>query len=194
MIPKNTEKILRFLLRNSQKEGFNINQIAKFLEISVGSSFKILKELEKNNMVLAKKLGNATYYTINLENPGAIKLCELILLEEKRNLTGYAKLYSQELQSFDKAEMIILFGSVLEKKDFNDIDVLFMTSNIKSVNEFCLKLSKTRSKPVVPLILKKEDIINELKNKKDVILSIMKNGIIMKGESIFIEVIKNARN
>lgn len=194
MIPENTSKIIKFLLRNSQKEGYNINQIAKSLSISVGSSFKILKELEKNSIVLAKKLGNAIYYSLNLENSEATKLCELLLLEEKRNLSGYAKLYAQELQSFDKAEMIVLFGSILEKKDFNDVDVLFLTGNVKGVNEFCLELSKTRAKPVVPLILAKEGLISELKNKKEAILSIIKNGIVIKGESTFIEVIKNARN
>ena len=35
MIPKNTSKLIRFLLRNIEKYGYNANQIAKSLEISV---------------------------------------------------------------------------------------------------------------------------------------------------------------
>ena len=39
MIPKNTKKILLYLLKNFELN--NINQISKKLKISVGSSFKI---------------------------------------------------------------------------------------------------------------------------------------------------------
>ncbi|MBI4154877.1 hypothetical protein HY498_02215, partial [Candidatus Woesearchaeota archaeon] len=44
-----------------------------------------------------------------------------------------------------------------------------------------------------PLILKKEDLIKELKNRKEAILSLIKEGIILKGEFVFIEVIKNVK-
>lgn len=193
MIPKNTAKLLRFLLRNREKSGYNINQMAKFLKISVGSSFKILKDLERSNIVTAQTMGNAVYYNLNFDNLETIKLCELLILEEKRHLEGYARLYSESLQKFAKAELIILFGSILTKKKFNDIDVLFVTNKHKEVNDFCLELAKIRSKPIVPLILKKKDLIKELKNEKEAILSLIKEGIILKGESVFVEVIKNAK-
>lgn len=193
MIPKNTAKLVRFLLRNIEKTGYNINQIAKFLKISVGSSFKILKELESNKILTAQIMGNAVYYSLNLKNLETIKLCELLLLEEKRRLSGYAKLYSESLQEFKKADLIILFGSILTKNEFNDVDVLFITNKSKEVNDFCLELSKIRTKPIIPLILKKIDLIKGLKSKKDVILSLIKEGVILKGESIFIGVIKNAK-
>jgi len=193
MIPKNTAAVVRFLLRNIESYGYNSNQIAKFLNISVGSSFKILKELEKNKILASQTISNAVNYSLNLNNPEAAKLCELLLLEEKRQLRSYAKLYSESLQDFDKAELIILFGSVLTKKEFNDVDVLFVTKKTKEVTDFCLDLSKIRTKPVVPLILNKKDVIKEIKNRKEAILSLIKEGIILKGESVFIEIIKNAK-
>ena len=190
MISKNPKKIILYLLRNLELS--NINQISRKLDISVWSAFKILKSLEEKNIVLPSYLGNAKYYQINLKNEEAKKLCELILLEEKRTLKGYAKLYSDELQKFNEAETIILFGSVLANKDFNDVDVLFVANKPKEVVKFCLELSKIRTKPVVPLILKKGDLIKEIKDKKEVILNIIKTGVILKGESIFVEVIQNA--
>lgn len=193
MIAKNTAKVIRFLLRNKNETGYNINQIAKTLQISIGSSFKILKELEQNKIIILKNIGNASYYSLNLDNQEAIKISELLLLEEKRNLKGYPRLYAESLQSFDKAKLMILFGSVLTKKEFNDIDVLFVTDKIKEVSNYCLELSKLRTKPVVPLILKKEDLIKEINIKNEAVLSIIKEGIIIKGESIFLEVIKNAK-
>ncbi len=191
MIPKNIKKIILYLLRNLDL--VNINQISRNINISVGSAFKILKKLEENNIVTSQNLGNAKFYQINLNNPESVKLCELLLLEEKRNLKGYSKLYSEELQKFKSSELIILFGSILNNKEFNDVDVLFITNKPKEVTKFCLNISKIRTKPVVPLILKKEDLIQEIKNKKEVILDIIKKGTIIKGESIFLEVIKNAK-
>ncbi|MEA2037891.1 MAG: hypothetical protein U9O94_10375, partial [Nanoarchaeota archaeon] len=171
--------------------GHNINQISKALEISVGSAFKILKELEKDNILYRKEISNATHYKLKLNNNEIIKLCELLLLSEKRGLKSYAKIYAEEIQKFEHAELIILFGSVLKGKTFNDVDALFLTNQVKKVNSFCIEISKVRTKPVVPLILKKEDLINELRNKKEAMLSIIKEGIIIKGEDMFMEVIKN---
>lgn len=41
-----------YLLRNIEEFGYNINQVAKLNKISVGSAFKILKELEKDNIIV----------------------------------------------------------------------------------------------------------------------------------------------
>jgi len=191
MIPKNTKKIILYLLKNLDL--VNINQISKKLNISVGSAFKILKDLKKNNIVLSNDLGNAKFYQITLDNEETIKWCEILLLEERRTLKGYPKIYSEEIQKFGHAELIILFGSVLNNKDFNDVDVLFITNKPKEVTKFCLNLSKVRTKPIVPLILKKEDFINEIKNKKEVALHIIKTGVVLKGEPKFLEMLKNAK-
>ncbi|HED06114.1 MAG TPA: ArsR family transcriptional regulator [Ignavibacteria bacterium] len=191
MIPKNTIKIMNYLLRNFELS--NINQISKKLKISVGSVFKILNKLEKNNIVLVRKIGNASYYSINLKNQEAIKLSELILLEEKRNLKGYSKIYADEIKDFKNANLIILFGSILKNKEFNDVDILFVTNKVKEVNKFCLEISKIRTKPLVPLILKKSDLIKEIKNKRESILEIIKTGVIIKGESVLLEVVKNVK-
>ena len=191
MMPKNTKKIILYLLRNL--ELVNINQISKLLDISVGSAFKILKELEKNNIVTVSSLGNAKFYQINLNSEETLRWCEILLSEERRNLKGYSKVYAGEIQKFEHAKLIILFGSVLGNKDFNDVDVLFITNKPKEVTKFCLNLSKIRTKPVVPLILKKEDLINEIENKKEVVLNILKTGVIIRGESIFLDVLKNVK-
>jgi len=191
MIPKNTTKIVLFMLKNINELGYNINQISKLNKISVGSAFKILKELKKNNIVLKKEISNASHYKLNLNNNETTKLCELLLLREKRDLKGYAKIYANEIIKFEQAEFIILFGSVLKGKSFNDVDVLFVTTQTKKVNNFCLDISKVKTKPIVPLILKKDDLIKEIKQKKEPILDLIKKGIILKGEDVFMEVIKN---
>ncbi|MBN2142098.1 hypothetical protein JW711_02090 [Candidatus Woesearchaeota archaeon] len=191
MIPKNTEKIVLFLLKNIDELGYNINQISKLNIISVGSAFKILKELEKNNILLKKEINNASHYKLNLNNYETVKLCELLILGEKRNLKSYARVYADDIMKFEQADIIMLFGSILKGNDFNDVDVLFVTNQVNKVNDFCLEISKVRTKPAVPFILKKDDLIKEIRQKKESILDIIKKGVILKGESVFIEVIKN---
>jgi len=100
--------------------------------------------------------------------------------------------YSEEIEKFDKAEIIILFGSILNKKDFNDVDVLFVTNKIKEVNIFCSEISKIRTKPINPLIMKFDDIIKNIKNKNNIILEIINNGVIIRGEERYMEALKNA--
>ena len=194
MIPKNTAMVVMFLLRNTDKFGYNINQIAKLNKISVGSAFKILKELEKDRLIIKNEISNASHYTLNLDNLETTKLCELLLLAEKRDLKGYAKLYADEVIKFKDAEMMVIFGSVLRGKEFNDVDVLFITNQVKKVNNFCLEISKVKTKPVVPLIMKPEDLIKAIKQKKEAIISLIKEGIVLKGESVFLEVIKNVNS
>ena len=194
MIPKNTARVIRYLLKNVDEFGYNINQIAKLNKISVGSAFKILKDLEKDKIIIKKVISNASHYKLNFENPETIKLCELLLLAERRNFKGHAKIYADEVVKFNDAEMIIIFGSVLKGKEFNDVDVLFLTNQTKKVSNFCLEMSKIRTKPVVPLIMKLEDLIKAIKNKKEAILGMIKEGIVLKGESTFMEVIKNVNS
>ena len=194
MIPQNTTIVIMFLLRNMDKFGYNINQIAKLNNISVGSVFKILKELEKNNLVIKNEISNASHYKLNFDNPETTKLCEFLLLAEKRNLKGYARLYADEVIKFKDAEMMVIFGSVLRGKEFNDVDILFITNQVKKVNNFCLEISTVKTKPVVSLIMKQEDLIKALKQKKEAIVNMMKEGIVLKGESVFLEVMKNVNS
>src|SRR3989344_4242679 len=173
MIPKNTGKVIMFLLRNLGKFGYNINQIAKLNKISVGNAFN---------------------YTLNFDNPETTKLCEFLLLAERRTLKGYAKIYADELIKFKDAEMMVIFGSVLRGKEFNDVDVLFVTNKVRKVNNFCLEISKVKTKPVVPLIMKQEDLIKALEQKKEAIVNMMKEGIVLKGEAVFFGVVKNVNS
>jgi len=196
ILSKNTLKIMNFLIRNL--EPYNINQISRILNLSVGSVHKILKTLEKRYIVNIKELGNAIYYSLNFNNNEVIKLSELVLIEEKEDIlknNKTANVYAQDLSKFD-AKLIILFGSILTKKnEANDVDVLFIVKNerqVKEVNKFCLDISKIRTKKVNLLVMLEEDFIKNLINKNKVIIDLIKNGVSLKGEEILIKAIKNA--
>lgn len=61
----NKTRVLEFLYKSSSNQ-YNINQISRLLGISVGSSFKILKQFEKDGYVKSEKRNNALLYKINL--------------------------------------------------------------------------------------------------------------------------------
>ena len=191
-ISKNTAKIMEFLLRNIEKIGFNVNQLSRNIKISVGSAHKILQELKKENIVIITDMKNSIYYRLNLSNPDTVDICNLILRKNKRELSSYIKIYSEEIEKFNQADIIILFGSILNKKDFNDVDVLFITNKIKEVDLFCNEISKIRTKSINPLIMKLDDFIKNIKNKDNIILEIINKGIVIKGENKYMEALKNA--
>jgi len=191
-ISKNTNKVIDFLLRNIGKVGFNVNQLSKNIKISVGSAHKILHELKKEEIVIITDMKSSIYYKLNLNNPDTIDICKLIIRENKKHLPSYIKIYVEEIEKFKEAEIIILFGSILNKKDFNDVDVLFITNKIKEVNLFCNEISKIRTKPINPLIMKLDDFTKNIKNKNNVILEIINKGVIINGEERYMVVLKNA--
>jgi len=73
-ITKNTTKIIEFLLKNIDKVGFNVNQLSRSINISVGSAHKILQELKKNDIVATTDLKSSIYYKLNLNNPDTVDI------------------------------------------------------------------------------------------------------------------------
>ena len=190
MISKNGEKVLNFLLRNCSYPGYNINQIAKEVDISIGSSFKILNQLKKSRILRNTILGNASFYMVDKEEE-SMKLCELMLIRQKKALSGYPAIYADSLVKIN-SEVIVLFGSILHKKGFKDVDVMFMTRNVDEIMKGCENISKIRTKSVHPLLLTKQDLLRELIAGKPVIKSIAKEGVVLKGEDIFVDVMLDA--
>ncbi len=194
MVSKNTYRVLEILLRNPT-ENYNINQVARVLKISVGGAHKILKELEGRCILTTSKLGNAVYYKIDLLNKEARKLCELVLLEDKSKRladNSTAKVYAAEIEKF-KAKIIVLFGSVLTKRQkANDIDVLFVVNktDVEEVRRFCTDVSKFKTKPVIPLIMTESDFKCKLKERNKVILEIIRAGVVLSGEDTFVNLLE----
>ena len=195
MLSGNNLKILEFLLRNIDE--YNINQMAKELKISVGGAHKILKGFERSRFVKGKRLGNAIYYGLNLQNREVRKLCELVLMESKRRALDsnpQASVYSKDLEeaaSFSKAAA--LFGSVVNQEEVRDIDVLFITTKkgVKRVEDFCLKLSSVRMKSISPLIMTSGDLKNNVRRRDEVVLEILKKSIVIYGEGEIVEILRS---
>ncbi len=196
MFSKNTMRIIGFLLKRPAGR-YNVNQLSKELGISVGSAHKIVKALSKGKILKSENLGNAIFYALNLENKESRKICEIFLIEDKNKELAknqIAKVYSTEIENFP-AKALVLFGSILTKKEkAADVDALFIIENrkkVEKVTNFCLEASKTKTKPIIPLIMTKGDLKIKLKEKNPVVMEIIKTGIVLSGEGLIVEVLSD---
>lgn len=195
MFPLNFAKIVEFLFRNTPNR-FNVNQISRELKISVGSAYKILKSLEKKNVLVSQKIGNGIYYVLNLDSKEAENIIELVLMEDRNeslSKNSLALVYAKDLKDGEKlSKAIILFGSIFKDKDAKDVDVLFVIDKGKSkaVEDFCMKLSCLRPKRINPLLMTRADFKDNIKKQDKVIVDILKKGVILFGEDIVINILR----
>lgn len=195
MFPLNLTKIIEFLFRNIPNR-YNVNQLSRELKISVGSAYKILKSLEKKSVLVSLKIGNGIYYVLNLDNKEAENVTELVLIESRNkslSKNSHASIYAKDFKDGEKlSKAIILFGSILERKDTKDVDILFIIDKGKSkaVEDFCMKLSNLRPKRTNPLLMTMADFKKNIKKQDKVIADILKKGIILFGEDAVIDILR----
>lgn len=106
-------------------KAYNANSISKEVNISARGALKILKNLEKEHLVISRKLGKATFYKINLEDIYVRKIIETLLIKESRDK---AQRWIDEFKEvFKDAEAIIIFGSIIKNPQHaNDIDIILV--------------------------------------------------------------------
>src|SRR3989344_9644334 len=114
-------------LVKSPEVDYNANSISKDAGITAMGALKILKRLENESILKSKKIGRAVIYRVNAESSYARRYVELILSREAFHANPQVKRWIQELRKIKNADIIVLFGSVLEKLNPHDIDVLLIT-------------------------------------------------------------------
>lgn len=190
-ITKNEARVINLILRDFTRD-YNINQIAKELKLSPRGAYKILKKLEKNEIVLPRKIGNNIIYKINFKNSTTASLCQFVLTEKET--TPYTKVWINDLQQLRQfTDIAVLFGSVLTKeRQANDIDILlvFEKNNLAKVQEQIEKINTIKPKKIHAIMQTKKDLINNLKNKDTALLEEIKTGMILWGENMLFEAIK----
>ena len=199
LFPKNTQKLLEHLILNPV-DRFNVNQLAREAGMSVGSAHRIAKALERRRILAAERVANSILYSLDLREQESRSVAELVLIERRERIlskAGAARLYSRELLQCPGTEAIVLFGSILTKGEAaGDVDALIIVrgkAGVAEVSSFCTDLSKTRAKPVVPLIMTPADLAAKLSQRAPVVLDIMRTGIVLAGESVIVEAVAHAQ-
>ena len=173
---------------------YNAHSLAKVLDISSMGALKILKRLEKESILKSKQIGRSAIYRINVENEYARKHVVFLLSREVLHSSPLVKRWAQELKKIQNADMVILFGSVLEKQDPHDIDALLVTSQKKypSLQQEIKELNHINVKQIHPLYQSSADIIKNIRKRDKPLLNAIK-GVVIFGEELFLEVCHESR-
>ncbi len=196
-ISKNGKKALKIIFTDFLNN-YNSYNIAKKIGISDVGSLKLLRSLKEKNLLVSEKMGNAIFYKINLENEYVLKLLELIFMDYS-DLSSFVKGWIQDLRLFSTiTKAILLFGSILRKeKNARDVDVCFVLKNPKDYSKLQSKvdmLNKKSRLKIHPLYLAEKDFEQKLKEKDKPLADTVKNCLVVHGQELFVEVLKNVQS
>ncbi len=194
-ITENESRTVNFLLRNFPRD-YNINQIARELKLSPRGAYKILKKLEQQRILLAKKIGNNLIYKINFSEDLSLETCQITLNEKE--ISPYLRTWINDLKPLKElTEMALLFGSILTKeKQAGDVDLLlvFEKENLGQVQERIKKINQIKSKKIHAVIQTQEDLLDNIKKRDSAILEEIRTGLVLWGRNIFVEAIKHGKD
>src|SRR4030042_2396884 len=169
MVIKKSYEILKILLKDISKK-HTVTSLSKERGISRVGSWKLLKELEKENLIILTPIGpektSVQEVSLNLDNPILEKTLALMLTEDslKQNKWRYN---FKELKN--NVDFLILFGSILHSpKEANDIDILSLVSNEKNfikISKIIAEIQTAQSKKIHAINLTKKELKHELKDK-----------------------------
>ena len=147
--------------------------------------------LEREKIVMSKKLGKAVFYRLNLEDLYTRRVIETLLIEEARS---NAQRWIDEFKEvFNYTEIVIIFGSIIKNpKHANDTDVIFVykIKNHRGVSNFISAKNKILFKKIHDIPQTIDDLKENLK-KNPAIIDALRSGYILHGYDKIVEVIKN---
>jgi predicted nucleotidyltransferase len=187
----NEAKALLALFREFSVD-YNANSLSKVLNITPMGALKILKRLEKEQLIIPKQMGKAVFYRIDFDNDYARTYLKFALQKEAEQSSPRVRRWVEELRKFKGvADIGILFGSVLEKADFNDVDVVLVFEEKKAgkISSLLKDISGLSVKRIHLVRQTTEDFESNLKGRDKVLLSALKRGIVMFGYDGLIEVV-----
>lgn len=194
-----TDNEIRFILTifKNPKVRFNANNMSKILDISRMGCLKISKKLEKEGIINLKQLGKARFFSLNLNKDYVKHYVSFLLKREAEKAAPYLKIWINDLkEKITKAEIIILFGSVLKKgSDANDIDVMFVTTqkDFEKLKKEIEEMDIISNKKIHPVYQSIKDLKENIKKGDAVVLNVLK-GVIVKGAEDIVEMIKGESN
>lgn len=186
----NEEKAILKILKDYNKE-YNANNLSKSLGLTSMGSLKLLRRLEKQNVVKIRKVSNINFYNLNFEDQYVKDYVSLILRKEADNSSAFVKRWVNEIRKIRLAETAVIFGSVLSKgKNAKDVDVLFVVKNNKfgGLKKELSKLNDISEKKIHAVYQTKGDLFKNIEGKDKVVLEILK-GVVVLGEKNFVDLL-----
>lgn len=192
-ITKNEMNALIILFKEISNN-YNANNLSKELGISSMGTLKILKDLERKDILKSAQFGKAVFYKLNFNNDYVNAYLKFLLQNEAEQSIPRVRKWVKEIRKLKKdAEIGILFGSVLKTDNYKDIDLLLVLkeSQNNKIKKLIDDLNKINIKKIHIIRQTKKDLEQNLNKEDEVIINIIKKGIILFGYDSIIEIIKN---
>src|SRR3989339_45497 len=198
MAVKNTQftkieiQIAKYLFKH-YKDRYNARQLSKILKINHAHANKLCNLLAGKKLLVREEIGNSVFFSYEYDNKLAIKFMEYTLSLEEKEFPKWLSVLSHSLKKFkDCIEMGVVFGSSINTKDFNDVDVLLMyniekSKDIKRIkNE--IRKSELVEKPIRYIEITESDAV--LNRGDKIFYNILSDNLIFHNPEKYVEVIK----
>ena len=187
----NNEKKILLILFKDFSNYLNANSISKKVGISRIGSMKILKKLEKEELLLKKQIGKSIVYRLNLQKDYTKHLIVFLLSDEannfKRWLNEFKELFAEE-------RIVMLYGSTI--RDYSkarDIDIMIIREkgDSEEIHRIIKERQKILPKKIHLIDLTPKEFLKNIEQKQSAIIDIIKNAIILYGQNKYVELIKD---
>ncbi len=192
ILTRNEQRILRFLATSSHRD-YSINDIAKAVGISPNGAYKMLTKFKREGILEVKSIANIASYRLCFDEEKTRRIIELAFLPQP--LEGRVQLRVKDLQPFkDVTKICILFGSyITTKKEPQDLDILFVLKK-EDFDEYKKIMDKVQDITPIKIqdvILAKEDLKTNLEKQNPVVISALRDGIVLWGCDVLVQVIEH---
>ena len=191
-LTQNEKKVLRLIASSILDR--SINEIAKECKLAPNGAYKILIKLEKEGILKAKQIANLRSFRLDFEHPKTNPLLTLAFMPDK--LSERVQIRAEDFKPLKEiTQVCILFGSYARAKEQpKDLDILFVL-DAKSLELYKKKLALAQDRIPVKIhdvIQTKEDMVKNLKKNDPIIIETIRNGILLWGFEVIVQVIRNA--
>ena len=174
-----------------------MTSIAKEVSMTRVGTWKVLKKLEAEKLILLSPIGagKTSMYNISLnwDNPLVEKTLSLALTEDAMKNQRWMDNF---IELENKVNFLIIHGSMIHSpKEANDIDILGITNKNKfiEIEESIQKIQKTQIKKIHALNFTETEFKQELEISNKALIDAVKKGIVLFGQERFIKFMRGIR-
>ena len=174
-----------------------ITSLSKKINMSRVGTWKILKKLETQRLIILKPLStgetSTTLIYLNFENPLTIKNLELILIADSQH---HERWIDSFLPLKKDVLFAILFGSILHSpKEARDIDLILVAQpkKLQHIPSTLFTIQKTQPKKIHATTLSSKEFKEEVSKENTAILDAIKKGIVLFGQGTFISYLQERK-
>jgi len=186
---KSKVKVLRYLVKFNQ--GASVRELSRRIGATEPNLSVILKELEKNGILVSQKYGTALVFKLNDGHYLVEKVVIPLFVQEQSAIDDLGHFIAKRLKTVFIS--MIIFGSVARRDEHpkSDLDIAFVVkdrSTSEKIEQELLDLSpaiiKKFGNQISPYIIEKNDFIKKLKANDPLIRSIFKEGRVLAGSLV----------